>query len=137
MKSLTAQDIIAQQAYSQELDDKIPVKIEDFLRNPEEHKQPGTVTDSEVSEEMYTVEKILDKRVSDGKVQYLVKWKDYNSDDNEWKGVDELNYLDFMIEEFEKNRKKSRAPSIEKRMQIEKKVTNSKILRKRVATQPI
>ena len=137
MKSLTAQDIIAQQAYSQELDDKIPVKIEDFLRNPEEHKQPGTVTDSEVSEEMYTVEKILDKRVSDGKIQYLVKWKDYNRDDNEWKGVDELSYLDFMIEEFEKNRKKSRVPSIEKRIPTEKKVTNTKILRKRVATQPI
>ena len=89
------------------------------------------MTDSEVSEEMYTVEKLLDKRVFEGKTQYLVKWKDYGSDDNEWKGVDELNYLDFMIEEFEKNRKKSKMSSMERK--AEKKVVSGKILRKRAA----
>ena len=100
MNQLTAQDIIAKQAYSQDiLDDKIPVRIENFLKNPgfEENKQPGSQTDSEVSEEMYTVEKIVDKRVTDGKIQYLVKWKDYNTDDNEWKGIEDLTFVDDLV----------------------------------------
>jgi hypothetical protein len=51
---------------------------------------------------MYDVEKILDKRVQYGKVDYLVKWQGYDSDENEWKPVDELVFLSEMIDDYEK-----------------------------------
>jgi chromobox protein 1 len=37
----------------------------------------------------YEIEKLMDKRVVKGKVQYLVKWKGYGDFDNTW--VEEAN----------------------------------------------
>ena len=106
MNQFQAQDLIAEQAYSQEIfEDKIPVK-------PEESKY--SVTDSEVSDEMYAVEKIVDKRNNMGKLEYLVKWKDYSSDENQWKPVEELTFVENLIEEYEKSKKKQKVPQVKK-----------------------
>jgi hypothetical protein len=35
-------------------------------------------------EEIFTIEKLLDKRYPGPKVQYLVKWKDYGDEHNSW-----------------------------------------------------
>ena len=53
-------------------------------------------------EEVYVVEKILDKRVlEDGTVLYYLKWRNYPESDNTWEPVTNLD-CDELISEFEK-----------------------------------
>lgn len=40
--------------------------------------------EEEMEEEEYEVEKVVDKRVVNGHVQYLLKWKNYPDTDNTW-----------------------------------------------------
>jgi len=42
------------------------------------------MSDAEGSEEEYSVEKILDKRLRHGKVEYLIKWEGYPDSENTW-----------------------------------------------------
>ena len=79
---------------------------------------------------MFEVEKILEKRVSnkDGieQIEYLVKWQDYGSDENQWKPVEELTFVGDLIEEFEKNIQKSK-----KKKKPSHAIPNAKTLKKR------
>ena len=45
-----------------------------------------SITETEQSESSsdYEVERILEKRIRSGKVEYLVKWVGYSEEDNEW-----------------------------------------------------
>ena len=53
-------------------------------------------------EEVYEVEKILQKRKKGKKVEYLVKWKNYDGpDDNTWEPAQSLEAVE-IIEQFEK-----------------------------------
>lgn len=47
------------------------------------------------------VEKILDKRLMNGKEEFLIKWK--NSENNSWKTINELKDCQQMIDEFKGN----------------------------------
>ncbi|KAJ8895791.1 hypothetical protein PR048_001129 [Dryococelus australis] len=57
-------------------------------------------SDSDVD---YVVEKVVDKRVRKGKVEYLLKWKGYPSEENTWERKDHLNCPE-LLTEFEKSR---------------------------------
>ena len=53
----------------------------------------------EEPEEVYSVEKIVSKKVVGGKTQYLLKWKGYDSDQNTWEPEENLDCQD-LLEEF-------------------------------------
>ena len=56
--------------------------------------------DSLTLEQDYEIEKILEKRVHKGKLQYFVKWK--NFDETTWEPLSHLKDVRDMIDEFEK-----------------------------------
>ncbi|GIY83186.1 chromobox protein homolog 3 [Caerostris extrusa] len=56
--------------------------------------------------DQYMVEKIVEKRVTNGKVEYFLKWHGYADSENTWEPVENLECPE-IIEEFEKNLRKA------------------------------
>ncbi|CAN0556497.1 unnamed protein product [Ectocarpus sp. 8 AP-2014] len=57
-----------------------------------------------MSDEEYEVEKIMEKRIQKGNIEYLVKWKNYDDpDDNTWEPRDNLKEATAIIKLYEKD----------------------------------
>ena len=54
--------------------------------------------------EEYEVEAIIDSRLSQGKLQYLVKWKGYPNEEMTWEAEENLGNARDAVEDFHKRR---------------------------------
>ncbi|CAL8123709.1 unnamed protein product [Orchesella dallaii] len=54
-----------------------------------------------VLEDEYVVEKILDRRESNGQVFYLIKWQGFSDQDNTWEPYDNVSDCPELIKDFE------------------------------------
>ena len=61
--------------------------------------RPAIQQEAEDEEEEWDVEEILDSRIVDGELQYLIKWLDFGPEDNSWEPLENLNCLE-KLEEF-------------------------------------
>jgi len=66
-------------------------------------------------EEEYEVEKIVDKRMSKGKPEYYVKWKNWPDSDNTWEPIANLESSKDLIDEYEEKLKNKEKKTGEKR----------------------
>ncbi|KAI6649315.1 Chromobox protein-like protein 1-like isoform X2 [Oopsacas minuta] len=75
-------------------------------------RSPSPAKFESEDEEIYSVEKIVDKRIVAGKVEYYLKWKGFGSADNTWEPEDNLDCSN-LISEYERNLK-AKKPKVEK-----------------------
>ena len=101
--------------------DKHKQKVEEFKSSdvvisdiPKETQQKTE------NDEEYSVEKIVDKRLSsDGDIEYLLKWKGFSAKYNTWEPKENL-FCDDIIENFEKDYKESQVITDLRSMQYQK-----------------
>ncbi|CAF3652948.1 unnamed protein product [Rotaria sp. Silwood1] len=62
-------------------------------------------TEVNLWKQMFVVEKILDQRIRNGCIEYLLKWKGFDHDQNTWEDKDNLHCPD-LLKEFESSLKK-------------------------------
>ncbi|XP_074598385.1 uncharacterized protein LOC141853064 [Brevipalpus obovatus] len=70
-------------------------------------KKRAAPSKAKKQEEEFIVEKIVAKRITNGKAEYLLKWKGYGKNDNTWEPEEHLSCKE-LLEDFIKNERKKK-----------------------------
>ncbi|XP_034721627.1 chromobox protein homolog 1-like, partial [Etheostoma cragini] len=76
-------------------------------KGKKEEEEPAAVKEEEQEEEEYVVEKVLDRRVVKGRVEFLLKWKGFSDEENTWEPQDNPD-LDLFAEYMQNTRRRRR-----------------------------
>ena len=73
-----------------------------FPDRPVLEKPPPVIQADKDQDSEWEIEKIVERRRKRNRVEYLVKWKGYDSYDNQWLPVSQLSNARKLIQEFDK-----------------------------------
>ena len=73
------------------------MRLKKFLRKETERERLNTEPEEEPG---FEVEVVLDKRIKKGKLEYFVKWKDY--DETTWEPLSNLLNVKDLIDDYER-----------------------------------
>jgi Chromo (CHRromatin Organisation MOdifier) domain len=72
-----------------------------FPNRPTLDKPPPVIQADNDKESEWEIERVVDKRMSRGRVEYLIKWKGYDQHDNQWLPMSQLTKAREVIKDFE------------------------------------
>ena len=72
-----------------------------FPNRPTLDKPPPVILADKDKESEWEIERVVDKRMSRGRVEYLIKWKGYDQHDNQWLPMSQLTNAREVIKDFE------------------------------------
>ena len=67
-----------------------------IIKKDKSHRMSNDEADS-LSDNEYYVEEVLDKRIFNGKVEYLIKWEGWSQQDSTWEPIDNLQNIKNII----------------------------------------